>query len=80
MNFIFQTTIRQQGLDLDYNVYEYKLHPGKFKGELITPADSHFPHIVKFWKEKSGWKVQPQSKEARQVAERLIWDLDQRRN
>jgi hypothetical protein len=80
MNFLFQTTIRQKGVELDYKVYEFKLHPGKFRAELITPADSHFTKEVTFWKEKSGWKVQPPSEAARRLAERFAWDIDRRKN
>jgi len=78
MTFLFQITIRQRGLDLDYNVYEFNLHPGKFKAELITPASNGFTQEVIFWKEKSGWKIQPLSQEAKRLAQRLIWELEQR--
>jgi len=39
------------GLDLHYNVYEFKVHSGRYKAELITPADQAVKEII-FWKVK----------------------------
>lgn len=80
MKFLFQTTIRQRGLELDYKVYEFKLHPGKYKAELITPTQTEFTKEITFWKEKQGWKVIPLTRAAKLLAERIASDIEQRRN
>ena len=80
MNFLFQTTIRREGFQLDYNVYEFKLHPGKYKAELITPANPEFIKQIVFWKEKKMWKVLPESQTARRIAETIGSDIEDRYN
>jgi hypothetical protein len=50
--------VYQKGVKLDYNVYEFKLHPGKYKANLITAESSRFMKEIVFWKDHAKWKVQ----------------------
>jgi hypothetical protein len=80
MNFLFYATIRRQGFELDYNIYEFRLQPGKYKAELTTPANPEFIKEIIFWKEKKVWKVQPESKTAQLLAETIGSDIELRYN
>jgi hypothetical protein len=76
MNFLFKTTIHQRGLELNYNVFEFKLHPGKYKAELTTPESSRFMKEIIFWKEREKWKVQPPLESALNIVEQIGKDID----
>ena len=80
MNFLFQTTIYQKGIELGYNVYEFKLQPGRYKAELITPESSRFMKEIVFWKEREKWKVQPALESALAIAEEIGRSIDQKKN
>jgi len=79
MKFLFQTRLRQRGLELDYNVYEFKLYPGMFRAELITPDKIAVKEII-FWKEKEIWKVQPSEESAERLARQIAADIERFRN
>lgn len=80
MNFLFHTTVFDQGMKLDYNVFEFKLAPGKYKAELISPDDNTHIREVIFWKENEAWKTKPPLKSAKQLAEILGSDIEHMKN
>ena len=81
MRFLFPATVVLEGIKCDYKVYEFKLHPGKYKAELSSSASSH--HLVKeiiFWKEKTNWTTAARSKTAKHLAQILGGDIDHFKN
>ena len=72
MRFLFHSTVNWDGKKSDYNIYEFKLTPSKYKAELIRE--------VVFWKSKKGWQSSLKSDEAKYIVEVLGNDIDNSQN
>jgi hypothetical protein len=54
VNFLFNSTIFYSGDQVKYKVYEFKLHPGRYKAELATTNGAHnIKEVVFFFVDES---------------------------
>jgi hypothetical protein len=80
MTFLLHSTVNWDGKKSDYNIYEFKLVPLKYKAELIS-SNVNFPiKEIVFWKSKKGWQTSLKSKAAKYTAEVLGNDIDNLKN
>ena len=80
MTFLFHSTVNWDGKRSDYNIFEFKLTPSKYKAELIS-SDINFPiREIVFWKSKTGWKSSLKSNAAKYLVEVLGNDIDNSKN
>ena len=56
MNFLFETSIHDFGKELHFNVYQFKLHPQKYKAALLGESKEATKEII-FWKDGLRWKT-----------------------
>jgi hypothetical protein len=80
MTFLLHSSVNWDGKKSEYNIFEFKLYPSKYKAELIS-SDINFPiKEIVFWKSKKGWQTLLKSKAAKYVAEVLGNDIDNFKN
>ena len=80
MTFLLHSTVNWDGKKSDYNIYEFKLTPYRYKAELIS-SDINFPiREIVFGKNKKGWQTSLKSKAAKFLVEVLGNDIDNSKN
>jgi hypothetical protein len=69
VNFLFSKTIVSRQGKCVYRLYEFKLAPGQYHAELVSPIDPKAITRIKFKKENGKWQTSLRSKEAKRLAE-----------
>ena len=69
VNFLFSKTIMSKQGRCVYKIYEFKLAPGQYHAELVSPIDPKAITQINFKKEKGKWRTSSRSREAKRLAE-----------
>jgi len=80
MTFLFLATVIWNGKKSEYNVFEFKLNPSRYKAELISSTIKFPVKEIIFWRTKDGWQTSLKSKEGKNLAEVLGDDIDNSKN
>jgi len=78
VNFLFSKTIPSKQGKCVYKLYEFKLAPGQYHAELISPIDPTAIAQINFKKEKGKWQTTLRSREAKRLAEIFGNEIEKR--
>jgi hypothetical protein len=80
MNFLFAKTIISKQGKCIYRLYEFKLAPGHYQAELVSPLDPKSITRINFKKEKGIWQTPSRSIEAKRLVEIFGNAIDKSKN
>jgi len=63
-----------------YKVYEFKLAPGQYHAELVSPVDRTSISQINFTKENGKWQTTLKSREAKRLTEIFGSTIDKSKN
>jgi len=80
MKFLFHSIVTLDGKKSDYNVYEFKSYPSKYKAELISSSIKFPIKEIVFWKTRRGWQTSLKFREAKYLVDVLGNDIEDLKN
>ena len=80
MNFLFSKTIISKQGKCTYKLYEFKLAPGQYHAELVSPLDPRSIAKMNFKKESGKWQTPLRSRAAKRLAEIFGSAIDKAKN
>jgi len=80
VNFLFSKTIVSKQGKCVYRLYEFRLTPGQYRAELVSPIDPRSVTQINFKKEKGKWQTTLRSREAKRLTEIFGNAIDKSKN
>jgi hypothetical protein len=80
MNFLFSETIMSERGKCVYKLYEFKLAPGHYHAELISPINPECIGQINFQKDNGKWQTVSRLKNAKRLVELLGKAIDKMKN